>query len=263
MSISTTSARSCLASLIACLPVAASPTTVRSGALSTIIRSPARTSSWSSASSTRVGGHGGARASAVAPVSSRRSTRQLGQAERRRLGPSSATTAARSRMPIRPWPPAVSASAPDAPPRHAPACRRCRAPCRRPRSTQRAVVFDRQRQHPGRYASRTNARGPGRVLRGVGQRLLDHPVRGEVDRLGQRPGLAGDLAGDLQAGGREGADQLLKPGEPAGRLGRLGVRPARAAAPRSAAAPRARPRWPAGCARATPWPGRQVSVSSR
>ena len=53
ISINTTSARAWRASRTACLPVAASATTARSGALCTIIRSPARTSSWSWGSSTR------------------------------------------------------------------------------------------------------------------------------------------------------------------------------------------------------------------
>ena len=105
-------------------------------------------------------------------------------------------------MPIRPWPTSSS-----------PRIVRRRQPVVIV-SGMRAVVFDCQGQHAGRYVSRTDARCPGRVLGGVGQRLLDQPVRGEVDRLGQRPGLADDLAGHLQAGGGEGADQLLQPGEP-------------------------------------------------
>ena len=56
------------------------------------------------------------------------------------------------------------------------------------------------------------------MLGAVGEGLLDQPVGGQVDRLGQLPDLTGHVARHPQPGGREGGDQLVEPAEPAGRL---------------------------------------------
>ena len=137
-------------------PSAASPTTARSGCASTIIVKPLRTSSWSSATTTRTGAapvvpraHG--------PSGRRARTRNPPPAR----GPASSvppSTPTRSRIPTSP------------------------SPVDRRRGHRRAVVGDGDEQRvvvdsdvdlgPG---------GAGRVAQDVGQRLLDDPVGREAD----------------------------------------------------------------------------------
>ena len=118
--------------------------------------SPCATSSWSSASRTRiVGPCSGSLARTANPPSGRGSGVQLAAVAAR----------TRSRMPTRPWPPPG-------------ACGRARAPGRgRATASSSASVAPVERDRGGRAA---------RVLAHVGQRLLDDPVGGEVDARRQR-----------------------------------------------------------------------------
>ena len=136
MSISTTSGRSRRATATACTPSPASPTTSRSGSASSSTRNPPRTSSWSSATSTRMltgapqrqGARGRrTRRPACGPVSSRpsktatRSRIPASPLPRACRGPAAGGGQARSARPPRPW----SAVHPDPHPRRRPA-----PPCR-------------------------------------------------------------------------------------------------------------------------------------
>ena len=60
----------------------------------------------------------------------------------------------------------------------------------------------------------THRRGPGPgVLHHVGERLLDDPVRRDVDRGRQQDRLAGDRGRHLEPGGPDRGDELLEPGQ--------------------------------------------------
>ena len=105
-SMSTTSARSRRATATASSPSPASPTTVRWGWASTIMENPLRTSSWSSATTTRTGAPSAVMPAAGAGPGTLKPPSGAGP-----TSSSPPTAATRSRMPIKPCPPPDSSRA--------------------------------------------------------------------------------------------------------------------------------------------------------
>ena len=99
-------------------------------------------------------------------------------------------SAARSRMPTRPWPPGLGGGG------------------------ALAGVGDRQLERVGAVAERDRGVRAAGVLDDVRQRLLHDPVGGQVDALRQRPRLALDGQLDADAGGAGALEQLVELAEP-------------------------------------------------
>ena len=181
------------ASRTAAAPSSASPATVMSGADDSRARNPARTSAWSSASSTLIMTSGAARR---APRREWPRTRNppSGRAPAVSDPPSAA---ARSRIPGSPLPAAA-------------AVRRVGA----------AVVVDLDGEPVVGEVQRHDGLVGVRVPAAVGQRLLHDPVRGQVDAggSGRRSPCTSTL--DRQPGRPLSATQLVEPGQPGGRLAR-------------------------------------------
>ena len=228
-SMRTTSAARRRARATASTPSAASPTISMSGSASRIVRSPRRTTAWSSASRTRIGRHG-ARA-ALAGAGSTACTRQPRPSG---LGPASSrppTSAARSRIPAMPLP------RPAGPARRAPS----------------SVDVD-ERLAVGQVDRDGGPRRAG-VARDVRQRLLDDPERRGLHVGGQRVVGRAPQHADLDARGADGVEQRVEVGEP-GSAGRRRRRRRRACRgpPRASGPGRRAPS--ARCARTSPAPPR-------
>ena len=230
MSISTTSGSSSRApAATASSPSAASPTTRRSGSASSSARNPARTSAWSSASSTP--DHAGTRScqrepgrdpeAAVRPRTARRACRRA--------------PPARSRMP-----------------------QQARSPSPTLGRGAGAVV-DAPRRPAGRLATQPDGRGrrPG-VPADVGQRLLHDPVRGQLDGPGSGRRRSRHRSTGRPAARRAGPASTSSSSAVQRRAPALrGASPVVRAARRAPCAPRrARPGWPPGSPSARGGPAR-------
>ena len=234
MSISTTSGVSRRALSTACVPSEHSPTTSMSSSASRIIRKPARISAWSSTSSTRmlmpapaVGW--GARARTAKPPSGSRARLHDAAVHRRALAHADeAVAAARVAQLV------VVARA-------------------------LAVVLDAQHHLVRLVGDRHACARARRVLERVGERLLDDPVRGQVDAGGQLDRVAGHAQLHAQPGVARASRQLV-------RRARCSARPR--AAPRRRGAPGrtgggARPAPRGRCARSGRPPRRPAPGPSR
>ena len=266
MSISTTSGRCLSAAATASRPSAASATTGMPAA-PRISRKPPRTSVWSSATTTRGPGSVATLTAASPGIGAERAGPVRPAQPARPAGPKPQTL---QRDP-RPDPPAaarararVQFAAVQADPLPQPdqsATVRTRS-ARRPRRPGTAVVGHGDQQVVRAVLQDDGRAGGSGVLDHVGQRLLHHPVRGQVDagRQVARPGH-GQL--DAQPGGPDPLDQGRAPGRrrAAGRACPRPRRPERAsqagAAARSSRSGRS-PRRPAGPPGPRPasWPAR-------
>ena len=188
-SISTTSGRSCRVTATAWSPSLASPTTSMSSSASRIIRKPARTSAWSSTSTTVIG-------HCTAPFSGKVActANPPRGGGRHGGGPRAGSPAPHADQPV------------------------AAAVARRPVGPSGAVVqhLDLERRRPVAHPHRRG--GPPECFTGVGERLLDDPVRRHLERGRERPRVTLDRQVDRQRPAGRLRHQIVELGQP--RLGR-------------------------------------------
>src|SRR5271165_3781097 len=199
-SIRTTSGCSLAASATACAPSAASPATTYPEA-SRITQKPARTSSWSSATSTRSGP-----SAITAPLQHRQAGGDSEAAGR--IGPDGQRTAAgghplgdaRQAEPVREPLGQLGSGGRGGIGTHGSGAR----------------VGDPDRHESLLVANLDGGPRPRRVPQRVGQRLLDDPVRGQVHPGRQAGRLADDLVHDRESGAADGVEHLIEANEGGG-----------------------------------------------